>query len=270
MNPLLPDSARRLGAILLATALPAVAAPLEAANLTGLWLFDNAGNVGEAAVGSDLGVSGTAPTWNGTLADDGANSLTGVITTAGGVGNHLVATHNIAPNGGGAFVNEYSLLVDLFSPAASRGAWRSIYQTNISNSNDGDYFIRNSDDALGVAALTYTPSPINESAWTRLVVTFDLGSEVRTYLDGSLVHVHNGDSVDGRFALDPTVLLFADEDGENTPLNVGTVAMWDGVLSGPEVAALGRAGDPVPEPTVPLLAGMALASLALARRRPAS
>jgi hypothetical protein len=164
-------------------------------------------------------------------------------------------------------VNEYTFLIDLFSPAGSRSAWRSIYQTAIGNGNDGDYFIRNSDDFLGVSELAYTPTPINETAWTRLVVTFDLGTAIRTYRDGALVHTHNAGTVDGRFSLDPTVLFFADDDGENAPLHVGALAVWDGPLTDSEVAALGRAGTAIPEPSAVLLSIIGLGTAGLIRRR---
>jgi hypothetical protein len=248
-------------------ALLAAPAVSPAATLKGLWGFDDGGDIGGATVGSALVVAGTAPAWSATLPDDGANPLGGVITTTAGVGNHLIATHGIGANGGGLFVNQYSFLVDLFSPEGSRGSWRTLYQTNTGNANDGDYFVRDSDDQLGVADLTYSPTPINEAAWSRLVVTFDLGVEVKTYLDGALVHTHSASALDGRFSLDPTVLFFGDNDGDNAALHVGALALWDGALTGAEVAGLGRAGDAIPEPSAALLALAGLCTAALARRR---
>jgi uncharacterized protein (TIGR03382 family) len=253
----------------LVTSLTLLAAPAvtTAATLKGLWGFDDGGDIGAATVGDPLSIAGTAPAWSATLPDDGANPLGGVITTTAGAGNHLISAHGIGANGGGAFVNQYSFLVDLFSPAESRGSWRTLYQTNTGNANDGDYFIRNSDDQLGVADLTYSPTPINEAAWSRLVVTFDLGVEVKTYLDGALVHTHSAGALDGRFSLDPTVIFFGDNDGDNAPLHVGALALWDGALTGAEVAGLGRAGDAIPEPSAALFALLGLGIAALSRRR---
>jgi hypothetical protein len=229
------------------------------AQLVGLWEFNNAGNLGLATVGNNLIFEGEVPTFSASLADDHAFSLTGVITTATPApSNRIRADHNISPNGGGQFVNQYTIVTDIFSPVGSRNSWRTIYQTNTANANDGDYFISPADQ-LGVAALTYSANPIDETAWTRLAITVDLaasGNDVHTYLDGVLHHTHAPDQpLDGRHSLDPFLYLFTDEDGENFPLNVGMVAMFDGALTPFQVGQLGKAGDPiafVPEPTLTL------------------
>ncbi len=252
-------SAIAAAAVTLATTAPA-------ANLVGLWLFDNAANVGQATVGSDLTLAGTAPTHSASLADDASTSLTGVITTAGGVGTHLTAVNPIGANGaGGLYTNQFTLVYDIFSPAGSRSAWRSLLQTSVGNSNDGDYFIRNSDDTLGVSYLGYSPTA-DETQWMRLVVTFNLGTEVKAYVNGSLFHTHNTGAIDDRMSLDTTFHFFGDEDDENAPMNVGALALFDGPLTAGEVAALGRPGAAIPEPGMGLLA-LAGAGLGLRRRR---
>lgn len=250
-------------------------APSMAATLTGLWEFSDSGNLGQATVGNNLTFAGAAPgTWSASLADDQADSLSGVITTAAATsGNQIVANHGISPNGGGAFVNQYSILFDVFSPAGSRSSWRTLFQTNTANTNDGEYFIRNNNGAIGVGDLGYSATAPDASSWSRLVLTFNLApsgaSDVRAYIDGSLFHTHTlTGGLDGRFALDPAVLLISDEDGDNAPLNVGAIAIYDGALSPAEVSALGAAGAaiPVPEPGVSAL-GLAAAAGLLRRRR---
>jgi hypothetical protein len=78
-------------------------------------------------------------------------------------------------NGGGSFTNEYTLLFDIFTPAGSaRSSWRSLFQSNTSNSNDAEYFIRNTDDKLGISApLGYSGNAITEGSWSRVVLVFD-------------------------------------------------------------------------------------------------
>lgn len=247
-----------------------LASPLtHAASLVGLWTFDNPANPGEATIGSDLTFEGTPPTYSASVADDQSDELTGVITTVLGPANRINATHGIAPNGGGSFVNQYSILVDLFSPADSRDSWRTIFQTNTSNANDGEFFIRPDNNQIGVAALGYSSNEIDETSWTRLVLTVDLakeGNDVLSYTDGALFHTHPGDaSLDSRFSLDPSLYFFTDENGDDSPLHVGAVALFDGPLSPSQVAGLGAAGAAIPEPSS--LALLLLGGLGWTRHR---
>ena len=252
-----------------------LSSPVQA-GLVGLWEFDNAGDPALATVGSDLTFEGTAPTYSASLADDNSSSLSGVITTAAAENaNRIRADHGAAPNGGGSFVNQYTIVTDIFSPTGSRDSWRTIYQTNTGNANDGDYFIRPDNDAIGVGALTYSsPDAIDETAWTRLVLSVDLtqsGNDVLAYLDGSLFYTHTSDpGVDGRFSLDPFMYLFTDNDGDNAPLNVGVVGIYDFALSANQVARLGAAGAEVlaiPEPSTVVLAFVAGGFVACVIRR---
>lgn len=257
----------------LTTLLLVSAAP--AATLTGYWEFGNPANLGEATVGSDLTLGGTH-THHPSLSD-GTTTLAGAITTEGNsTGSFLTANPNIPANGGGAFVNQYSIVVDLFSPAGSQDSWRAIYQTNAApDGNDADYWI-SPDNNLGVGDIGYSTGTIEQSMWNRLVVTVDLaldGPDVNSYLNGSLFYAHpNGSGVDGRFSLypidDTNVMHFFGDNtaGENPPMNIGAIAIYDGVLSAAEVAGLGGPGGAVPEPSSALLLSLA-AACGLRRRR---
>ena len=271
----------RCSFVILATA-AILAGNLEGATLTGLWEFNDNTNLAKATVGTDLILGGTH-TYSTSLADDASTSLSGVITTAGGTGSYLKALHGIGANGGGALVNQYSILVDLFSPAGSRGNYRAIFQTAAGpTTNDADYFINPTGDTLGTTAWGYSATGIDETEWTRLVITVDLtqaggasAPKYRTYLDGSLFHAHTlttSGTVDGRFSLYPVgdanhgIHFFADNTAaENPSMNIGAIAIYDGVLTPTEVSALGIAGSPIPEPASALLGGLGL--LVLLRRR---
>lgn len=249
----------------------AFALPLQAATLTGLWEFDNSSNIGQATVGNNLTFAGTAPSYSASVSDDGSVAMSGVITTVAGGANRIIATHGIDPtHSPGTLVSQYSIVADIFSPSASRSGWRAIFQTNQTNSNDADYFIRNSNDTIGISGLGYSTNPINETAWTRLVITVDLnlaGGDVKAYVNGSLFNVHSSDqTLTGTYALDPTILFFSDNDGENLPLNVGKLAIYDGVLTADEITSLGGAGAAVPESSSVALGSLA-ALFAFRRRR---
>lgn len=213
------------------------------ATLAGLWLFDRPDDIGHATIGTDLAVEGTSPDWVAVQEDDTGRSVSGVIRTIAGAGNHLRCTHGIGANGGGTYTNRYSFVCDVRTPPEARNSWRCLIQTSTTNGNDGDYFIRNSDDRLGVGALTYGPQ-IAAGEWTRLVFTVDLNavttsSVLRTWLNGTSGFAHATQGIDGRFALDTTFLFCADEDGENNPLEIGMLAMFNGPLSDDEIQALG-------------------------------
>lgn len=229
------------------------------AGITGLWEFDNAANIGRATIGADLAIVGTAPAFFASRTY-GGRTLQGVIDTTPGTGNHLIASHGIAANGGGTRVNQYSILFDLRRPDTNQ--WRTLFQSDVSNANDGDYFIRDSDARLGVGALTYTPNyQMPADQWARVVITADLtaAGTYRTYIDGTLAHTHTQPTLDNdRFSFLPTLLLFGDEDSENQLLSVGAVAMWDQSLTSAEVASLGLAGTAVPEPGSLATIGLAM------------
>lgn len=227
----------------------------------GLWTFDDPQNPMKATVGADLEMVGEPVGWSETAEDFYGVSQSGVITTIHGRENYLILTHGIPPNGGGQYVNEYSLLLDLCCPPESFGVWRCLFQTAPNNGNDGDYFIRNSDEKWGVAAIGYSSQAPDNGAWHRAVLTFKLSSSPNEascalYLDGELFHTHGPDGLglDGRFSLDTTLLLFADEDDENAPLLVGAAAIWEGALTEAQVRSLGGPGAPIdatPPPVLP-------------------
>ncbi|RYD44042.1 MAG: hypothetical protein EOP85_09670, partial [Verrucomicrobiaceae bacterium] len=229
---------------------------------TGLWEFGNGSALGQATVGTNLTVTGAAPAHSATLSD-GTTTLHGAITTVGGTANRLVMPNTAGATGGGTLTNEYTLLFDVFSPAASRASWRCLLQTNAANSNDGDYFIRNTDDRIGVSGLGYSANPLPETVWTRLVLVFDINaagtaSTVKAYTNGTLFHTHNiTGGRDGTYGLGSTALLFADNDGENAALNIGAVGFWGKTLTIEEITALGGPGTPVianPENQPPVIA----------------
>jgi hypothetical protein len=135
-----------------------------------------------------------------------------------------VMTHGAAPNGGGDYVNQYTLIYDIYFPASADETWRSLWQTDEYNDqdNDGDLFVSTS-DSIGIGAGGYS-GYVSPDAWHRLAFAFDLtGTETGTaptplltkFIDG--VKVGNQilpSGMDGRWALDPTALLFA-SDGDD-------------------------------------------------------
>jgi len=235
-----------------ATSSPASAASAadSQATLAGLWMFDDPNKPEKATVGQDLDFQGLPPGWASDTADDHGTTLKGVLSTQPPARKNVIrAVHGIAPTRGKKYVNKYSIVADIFSPRKSRNTWRSIFQTRQNNSDDGDYFIRDDNNAMGVSELGYSRAEIDETKWTRLVLTFDLtsrGGDAIVYADGKLLHKHPSDlAVDSRFSLGNGVLFFADDSGDNGQLSVNALAIYSGVLSPQQVAALGAAGTPI-------------------------
>ena len=172
------------------------------------------------------------------------------------MGSYYRCAHGIPANGSGAEVNRYSLLIDFRFPKV--GQWYCFFQTDPANGNDGDCFLRASDAAVGVGQTGYSSTPARTGVWQRLVVAVDNAAGIyRIYLDGELILRGNPQAVDGRFSLAPTLLLFADENGEDAPIDVARAAVYGVCLTAQDAAELGGLAAPVPgnEPPVVLAPG---------------
>ncbi|MBI1390989.1 MAG: hypothetical protein GC154_21375 [bacterium] len=208
----------------------------------GQWDFNDANNRLKATVGADLQImGGDARVVTGINAQDGAVSVpTGVY--------YLAETTD--PNGGGGYVNQYTLVFDARIPAF--GAWYSFYNTNWSNTNDGEVFI-SPEGLMGVGATGYSTTAVPEGVWTRFVISVDLAAGyMNYYVDGSLLLATTGRSVDDRFSLystaqpdNPWVVLLGDDNGDDAEIEVSAMALFAVGLTPAEVADLGKAGAPI-------------------------
>lgn len=260
----------------------------SSADVTGQWDFSLAKGLG-ATIGADLeyfdGPTGATAgaTVFGTTTSLGIPDIGGQVAEVMGFPATsktmgYIARHGAMANGGGAYVNQYTLIMDVLYPSSSHGQWRSIYQTATDNSNDGDFFVRG-DGGIGISG-NYQGAILPDT-WHRLAVSVDLTtSTMAKYIDGVQVGVQTLSSgVDGRWALYPAdgspnyFLLFADEDGETAPGYVNSIQFHNVALSATDIAALGGPQAEgimvIPEPGTLGLIAVGLAGLALAgwRRR---
>ena len=223
------------------------------ATVTGQWDF-NSSNL-TATVGADLTDFGATPTTYGTATINGGTATVMGFPAADGTQGYVMP-HGIAPNGGGAYVNQYTLIMDIMYPAASSGTWRSLFQTATANGNDGDLFI-NDGNGIGISSLY--AGAILPDTWHRVALVFDLtltSNRLKKYIDGSLVGAQNLDGLDGRWSLDPTALLFTDNDGETAAGFVNSIQIHDVALTDTDIFSLGKATAAGIPATIPVFTNL--------------
>jgi hypothetical protein len=167
--------------------------------------------------------------------------------------------HNTAPNGGGAFVNQYTLIYDIYYPSASSTSYRSLWQTDTSNNSDGDLFIN---PASGIGITSIYDGFVSPDTWHRIAVAFDLSGPgqapvLTKFIDGVKVgnQTDGLSGVDGRFSVGPFGLLFADNDGDSLSQTfVSSVQFSNGRRPDAFIAALGG-------PSVSKIPGVILAKV---------
>ncbi|GEM_PF-5201177 len=147
----------------------------------GVWEFDTPGP-SAATIGAPLELVGSDEAITGLNAADGAVRI--------GQGSYYICTHGIAPNGDGAKVNEWTLLIDFSYPASSLSdppnGYSDLFQTDPTNASDSDWTI-NSGGAIGIGAVGYTNAhgyTTEANTWYRLVVVVDNGVRHDIFVDG--------------------------------------------------------------------------------------
>lgn len=152
----------------------------------------------------------------------------------------------LKPGFGPGLLASYSIVFDLMVPADTAGGYIGLIQSDLSNGNDADMFLRLGGDSLSVGTASTYAGAMSLDAWHRVVLTYDEqddGSVVITkYIDGAAVGAQTVSAVDAaRYALDGEkgVLLFADNDGETAPVAVSAVSVTGAVLSAAQIAEMG-------------------------------
>jgi len=196
----------------------------------GWWKFDDPNNMLKAEVGSPLELNGAQRSVDG--------PATGNLATEIGVGSFLTMNHGIAPNGGGTTVNEYTLQIDFSVPETS--IWHTFFQTDLTNVSDGDLFT-NTSNSIGVSEAGYSSRTITSNTWYRMIVSVKNGEFFKIYVDGSLWLDGSGRDIDGRYGLLNSLLLFADNDGDDGLIQCSEAAIWDVALTADDALSLGGA-----------------------------
>ncbi len=220
-------------------ALPAIA---SAAGVSGQWDFD--GGDLTATVGSDMTY---VP-----LVDPGDNVGFGIDTIGGQTANvvnfnfteyydragYFATPHGILANGGGARVNDFTIIMDL-KVTEVVGEWCSLWQTDSLNDpdNDADMYFWSStgtDTELGIGTMGYVDTGPDVGTWARLAFVADSAAgTMRVYQDGVALLDGANDyldlaaaGIDGRESLTPA------DDATAPWLNLFSNGLYPGYYSG--------------------------------------
>ena len=233
------------------------------------WTF-NSGNLSSSLGGGVMSYAGTSAglttfgATGGGVPNIGGNTANYMHVPAftSAANGYTLELANSGPNGGGSYINAYTVLFDVYIPSP----WPMDYMvpffnTNPNNGNDADFYLYG-DGEIGIGGGGYSaPGALTPDTWYRVAFVADCAAGTLSYyVNGVNVKTRGGVSLDdGTFALysnlDPgaDLLLFNEPTGLYThELYLNSVAFVDRAMTGSELSALGgpnALGILVPEPT---------------------
>jgi len=220
--------------------------PANWPNLVGYWKFQDTTDLTHATVGNDLILFGQHSWLAGPSVGDTAIRID--------TGSYYKVYHGIQANGGGDSVNRYTLMFDF--RVLNFNHWHTFFQTDTTNQNDGDCFIKPYPDSIpgtiGVGFTGYSYDSINPNEWYRLVISVNLGHYYRYYLNGVLIRDGDTDDIgiDDRFALTEAILFFADNNQEDDTIDIASIAIFDTCLSAAQISQIGSIDPCVANPPI--------------------
>jgi hypothetical protein len=171
-----------------------------------------------------------------------------------------VCEHGIAPNGGGAMVNQFSMIMDILVPDLHMGdaytavaKWEAVddFTVDASISIKGNDIGGTNTGGIGISG-QYTGDGvtwIKGGQWQRVIVAVDMAADPGTidfYIDGvKFGQMTSGDrwGLDQRHALSSIIRLFADGENDNevNTFYVNSIQFRDGTVNAKEAAVVGAA-----------------------------
>lgn len=185
----------------------------------GLWMFDDPSDLFNANIGEPLIEQGPAITLaDGPSADDKAVFVPEY--------SYLVCKHGLDPEPGHAYVNEFSVLMNLKLTSFS---WFSIADINSAN-NNGEWFISPNGELSLNGWWNSSLANMQANTWHQVIYSCKLDESVKIYLDGQLVKTISTDAswIDGDYALRPELHLFKDDNSWNdrNTASVSEIIVW--------------------------------------------
>ena len=216
----------------------------------GCWTFDNTDNLLAGTATATL--QGAKHTKGSVTATDNPQSA-GITAVAGPeegngavsvpVNSSLLMTTNLEA----VSLSTYTWLMDIH--VANTSGYTGLYQNDLTNTKDGSLFIYNGTVGKNAGNLGYN-GMLTSTGWHRIVFAVK-DSKARLYIDGSLVGQSASASIDN-WLMSTGALFFADDDGEESIVDVAEIRFWDKMLTKGQIAGLGGAGGYVaPEVVIP-------------------
>ncbi len=145
-------------------------------------------------------------------------------------------------NNGGTTVTDYTMVWDVFRPGPSWNSWMPLYQTDVSNTTDGEFFV-NPGDGIGISG-NYSGTVTNgrgNISWDRIAVTRSSDGTMKKYIDGNLVGTQT-DATGSRFDISNGQFnILADNNNETSAGFISSFRFSDSVMSDTQMASLGAA-----------------------------
>ncbi len=138
----------------------------------------------------------------------------------------------------------YTLMQDV--KFANVSGYISLFQNDVNNGKDGSIFVKDGTVGLNSAGLGYKGT-INADTWYRIVTVID-NSYCTLYVDGVQVGKSAAQDVNAWAMRDSRkLILFIDNDGEETEVQLAEARFWDKALTAAQVAELATVGTTIDE-----------------------
>jgi hypothetical protein len=206
-------------------------------DLVGDWRFDLATDLTKATKGKNLVLAGgkIQTAVEGITATDGASLID--------LGSWYEMNHGLSATGGGTKVNDYTLIMDINVPSTSAGHYVNLLQPREANDADGSLYINPSLGFWFNGGPSSWAGTIRVNTWHRIVISKE-SPNLLLYVDGvEIMSSPTLGSLDGKNALSTAkLLLFADNGGEDYPIKVSQVMLFNKGFIGDHIKKFPKVG----------------------------
>ena len=203
-----------------------------------VWTFDNPNDLmagtGEAILRAAMRGAG-GPVEVEDPATAGIVPIAGPTADNGAVVVPFDSYLQLAHNQESDIQNSFTFMMDIRPQRLS--GYNVIIQTDPTNTSDGELFTLDKAIGIRLSGLNYSSDVFVQDQWQRLVFVVSSNAMTGIYLDG--VKVNGTHGTDSRWALQQLCYLFADEDGEEGPIDIAELRYWNTSISGLQVKSLG-------------------------------